>query len=72
MGTKLKIWQTADRTAHDAEMQIRSYGRRYTVLEAEVAQARELRARADRLFDEAMREISAEVGKAVASEGKRL
>lgn len=68
MGLKLKIWQTADRTAHDAEMQIRSFGRRYghMVSEEDVAQARELRERADRLFGEAMRELSAEVAGAVA------
>lgn len=74
MGIKLKVWQAADRSAHDAEMRIRSFGRRYghMVLEEEVARARELRQRADRLFDEAMREISSEVGKAVGTEAPRL
>jgi len=70
VGTKFEMWREADRTAHEAELQIRSFGKRYghLVPEKEGARARELRQSADRLFDEAMIELSIEVGKAHAKQ----
>lgn len=67
MGRKLDMWRAADRTAHDAEMHIRTFGRRYAhMLAAEESdRASALRAAADRLLDKAMQELSREVDKAV-------
>lgn len=67
MGRKLELWRAADRAAHDAEMQIRCFGkhREFMGSDGALEQARELRRRADHLFGEAMHEIGAEVGRAL-------
>lgn len=65
MGTKLEEWRQADRKAHAAEMWLCGVGkqREYAAAPlAEVSAAKELRRLADRLFDEAMQELQAEIG----------
>lgn len=64
MGTKLEEWRQADRRAHAAEMWLCGGGkqREYAAAPlAEVTAAKELRQVADRLFDEAMQELQAEI-----------
>lgn len=68
MSDKYEQWREADRQAHAAEALLhgkaRSAGRRDTS-DADGARARELRARADSLFDEAMNELNREVNAAI-------
>lgn len=68
MGAKLEMWRAADRAAHDAEQQIRSFGNRYRgmVTDEDLKRARELRTNADQLFEEAMFELNRELSKAIA------
>lgn len=64
MGTKLEQWRQADRQAHEAEVWLCGIGKHSEYAPppvAEVAAAKELRQLADRLFDEAMQELQAEI-----------
>jgi hypothetical protein len=77
MGTKFETWRAADQTAHQAEMQIRNRGRRHGYMPPleELERVRALRRVADQLFDEAMLELSQEVGAAIrggVSEFRRM
>ena len=67
MGTKLEQWRQADRQAHSAELWLYGFGRgRDSAPAADVAAAKGLREVADRLFDEAMAELQAEITDRVA------
>jgi hypothetical protein len=67
MGAKFEAWRAADQTAYQAEMQIHNRGRRHGHMPSleELERIRELRRVADQLFNEAMRELSQEVGAAM-------
>lgn len=64
MGTKLEEWRQADRRAHAAEVWLCGLGKQREYAPAPLAvlaAAKELRLVADRLFDEAMQELQAEI-----------
>lgn len=69
MGTKLEEWRQADRRAHTAEKWLCGLDKQCEYAPApiaDVAAAKALRQLADRLFDEAMEELQAEIAGGVA------